>query len=83
MSESASPAFDGQPEGGVRRWGLSGWKENGDPAKRYQAAFTFFHGWEGGRGPFDCEPLQRAFGPPGESFGTFASYSVGERWTIK
>jgi hypothetical protein len=22
---------------------------------------TFFHGWEGGRGAFDCEPLQRAF----------------------
>jgi hypothetical protein len=43
---------------------------------------TFFHGWEDERGGEDCEPLQPAFGPPGENWGTFASYSLNDGWTL-
>jgi hypothetical protein len=75
-SQDATPAMDH-----VREWELGGWK-SGPANKPYQAAFTFFAGWEDGRGPWDCEPLQRAFGPPGESWGSYFSYSLNDGWKL-
>lgn len=72
-SEGAAPSDDA-----VRRWEHGGFKSG----TLYQDSFTFFTGWEGGRGPTDCEPLQRAFGPQGESYGVFASYSVNDGWAL-
>lgn len=72
-SEGAAPSDDG-----VRRWEHGGFKSGG----LYQDSFTFFNGWEGGRGPYDCEPLQRAFGPQGQGYGVFASYSVNDGWAL-
>lgn len=76
-SEQASPDLDAR-----RRWEHGGWK-SGETTDAYQAPFTFFTGWEDDRGPYDCEPVQRAFGASGESFGTFASYSLGAGWTLR
>jgi hypothetical protein len=75
-SQDATPGMDH-----VREWELGGWK-SGPASKPYQAAFTFFAGWEDGRGPWDCEPLQRAFGAPSESWGTYFSYSLNEGWKL-
>jgi hypothetical protein len=76
-SEAASPSLDIR-----RRWEHGGFKSGGTSGP-YQAAFTFFTAWEDDRGPKDCEPVQRAFGSSGESFGSFASYSLGSGWTIQ
>jgi hypothetical protein len=65
----------------VREWELGGWK-SGKARDAYQAAFTFFAGWEDGRGPWDCEPLQRAFGSPEESWGSYFSYSLNDGWKL-
>lgn len=70
-SEEATTAADG-----VRRWEHGGWKSGGS----YTDALTLFHGWEDGRGPYDCEPLQRAFGAVGETWGVHAVYSAGAGW---
>jgi hypothetical protein len=75
-SQDATPKMDH-----VREWELGGWK-SGSVNKLYQAAFTFFAGWEDGRGPWDCEPLQRAFGPPTESWGSYFSYSLNDGWKL-
>jgi hypothetical protein len=76
LSESATPAMDQ-----VREWELGGWKSGSkDSSNPYQAALTLFPGWEDGRGGYDCEPLQRAFGPPGESWGSYFSYSLNDGW---
>jgi hypothetical protein len=75
-SENATPKMDH-----VREWELGGWKSP-SASKPYQAAFTFFAGWEDGRGPWDCEPLQRAFGSPTESWGSYFSYSLNEGWKL-
>jgi len=72
-SEQASPSNPG-----VRNWEHGGFKSG----TLYQDSFTFFTGWEGGRGPPDCEPLHRMFGPQGESYGVFASYSVNDGWAL-
>lgn len=75
-SADASPALDS-----VRRWELGGWK-NRNPAdpidnpNRYTAAETSFIAWEGGRGPGDCEPLERALAPAGESWGAYAAFRL-------
>jgi hypothetical protein len=34
-----------------------------------------------GRGGWDCEPLQQAFGPQGESWGSYLSYSLNDGWS--
>lgn len=65
----------------VREWELGGWK-SGPDRNPYQAAFTLFPGWENGRGGWDCEPLQRAFGPPPESWGSYFSYSLNDGWKL-
>jgi von Willebrand factor type A domain len=75
-SQDATPAMDH-----VREWELGGWK-SGPANKPYQAAFTFFAGWEDGRGGWDCEPLQRGFGPPTESWGSYFSYSLNAGWKL-
>jgi hypothetical protein len=75
-SRRASPDMDQ-----VREWELGGWKSGG-ARDAYEAAFTFFAGWEDGRGPWDCEPLQRAFGSPGESWGSYFSYSLNNGWKM-
>jgi hypothetical protein len=75
-SERATTAIDQ-----VREWELAGWKSG--PANRsYQAALTLFPGWENGRGGWDCEPLQRSFGSPGESWGSYFSYSLNDGWLL-
>src|SRR5207342_3031735 len=76
-SERATPGMDQ-----VREWELGGWKSGKKGRDPYQAAFTFFAGWEDGRGGWDCEPLQRAFGSPGESWGSYFSYSLNEGWKL-
>lgn len=68
----SSPGADG-----VRRWETIGRK---DEAGRFLSMGGIFPGWEGGRGGYDCEPLARTFGPAGESFAVFASYSLGPGW---
>ena len=65
----------------VREWELGGWKSGPDKSP-YQAALTLFPGWENGRGGWDCEPLQRAFGSPGESWGSYFSYSLNDGWLM-
>ncbi|MDX6451414.1 MAG: ClpX C4-type zinc finger [Gaiellaceae bacterium] len=73
-SETAQPSHDPN-----REWEHGGYKSNGV----YVDGFTFFHGWEDGRGPYDCEPLQRAMGSPGTTYATFASYSIDGGWTLQ
>ena len=78
LSEAATPAMDQ-----VREWELGGWKN--DPRHLdapYQAALAFFPGWEDNRGGYDCEPLQRAFGSSGESWGSYFSYSLNDGWKL-
>jgi hypothetical protein len=65
----------------VREWELGGWK-SGRTNSAYQAALTIFPGWENGRGGWDCEPLQVAFGPSGESWGSYFSYSLNDGWKL-
>jgi hypothetical protein len=80
VSERSNPGIDG-----VRRWEFAGWKDSGSGDANpnpYTAAITGFHGWEGGVGPYDCEPLEVAFGTPGETWGTYGSYSLGDGWSI-
>jgi hypothetical protein len=77
LSESATPAMDQ-----VREWELGGWKSGSKPGDPYQAALTLFPGWEDGRGGYDCEPLQRAFGLAGESWGSYFSYSLNDGWKL-
>lgn len=80
-SQRSNPGIDG-----VRAWEHAGWKPdvNGtypeDNQNRFTAAMTLFLGWKGGRGPADCEPLERAFPSDEESWGSFAIYSVGAGW---
>lgn len=82
-SQNASPK-----DQNVRNWEHGGWKDpdpNSQPFRNqnpYQAAMTLFNGWEGGRGPFDCEPLQRAFPSSQEAWGTFASFSLNDGWVV-
>ena len=64
-------------DAGVRRWETIGRK---DASGRFLSMGGIFPGWEGGRGGYDCEPLARTFGPAGESFAVFASYSLGPGW---
>lgn len=76
-SEDASPADDS-----VRRWELGGWKarHRADPVENpnpYTTAVASFIGWEGGRGPGDCEPLERAWPSEPETWTAYAVYSVG------
>jgi hypothetical protein len=75
-SERATPDMDA-----VREWELGGWK-SGQARNPYQAALTIFAGWEDGRGGWDCEPLQRAFGSAGESWGSYFSYSLNDGWKL-
>lgn len=75
-SERASTDIDQ-----VREWELGGWKSGGNK-RPYQAALTLFPGWENGRGGWDCEPLQRAFGLPGDAWGSYFSYSLNDGWLL-
>ena len=43
-----------------RRWELAGYAKT--PACSYENAVASFHGWEGGTGTYDCEPLYYRFG---------------------
>jgi hypothetical protein len=71
----------------ARRWELAGWKEQvapikqGDPIPDFeQFAFTgsavLFNGWEGARGPYDCEPLMRQFPATTQTYVNRAEYWV-------
>ena len=58
------------PDGdGVRQWELVG----GAPG--YPLA-VFFHGWEGGVGHNDCEPVARHFPPPSAVFENYFEYTI-------
>ena len=61
----------------LRRWEVTG---RLDARGRYLSLGGLFPGWEGGRGGYDCEPLARLFGPAGETWAVFASYSLGAGW---
>lgn len=66
----------------ARRWELGGWKPDNvgggdDPDGPFSASFVLFNGWEGGRGPQDCEPLEVALAPGVESYGMVARYTLG------
>jgi hypothetical protein len=65
-----------------RRWEIGGWKET-TTSVPFVLSGTVFSGWNGGRGPYDCEQMQVKFANGTESFGTFASYSVGPGWVLK
>jgi hypothetical protein len=88
FSETVNPGT-----GNSRQWELSGGWTAGDPASGtnvpidpvpyYTASGALFHGWEGNRGRGDCEQKEVAFGPKGESYATFESYSIGAGWTRK
>jgi hypothetical protein len=65
-----------------RRWEIGGWKPT-TTAAPFVASSAAFSGWNGGRGPYDCEQMEVKFSDSVESFGTFASYSVGPGWTLK
>ena len=65
-----------------RRWEIGGWKPT-TTAAPFVASSAAFSGWNGGRGPYDCEQMEVKFSDSTESFGTFASYSVGPGWTLK
>jgi hypothetical protein len=71
VSERASPDQDAQ-----RRWEHGGWKAN--PQAAYSASSTAFLGWQGSRGPGDCEPLERALRPA--TWTAYLVYSVGDGW---
>jgi hypothetical protein len=59
----------------VRQWEMGGVQSGADLAW----GFFNFTGWEGGQGPYDCEPLSRRFGPYAETFGTYAEFSLTGR----
>jgi hypothetical protein len=65
-----------------RRWELGGYKADATSAP-FVTSSVAFSGWNGGHGPYDCEEMQVKFSDSTESFGTFASYSVGPGWTLK
>jgi hypothetical protein len=71
VSERASPVEDSQ-----RRWEHGGWKAN--PRAAYSASSTAFLGWQGSRGPGDCEPLERSLRPG--VWTAYLVYSVGDGW---
>ena len=76
-------ASDSRPRlDSVRRWEIGGFKSSGvgeDNGAAFTRSFVYFTGWEGGRGPTDCEPLQvdfaRAPGAPVQSYAAYATYS--------
>lgn len=70
-SERASPDQDAQ-----RRWEHGGWKAT--PSSAYSASSTAFLGWQGSRGPADCEPLERVLRPA--TWTAYLVYSVGDGW---
>lgn len=66
----------------VRRWELGGWKDgnrvSGDyPTLPYAGSMVLFTGWEGGRGPYDCEPLMVPVGSVVETYSAYARYAFG------
>jgi len=65
-----------------RRWEIGGWKAS-TTSVPFVLSGTILSGWNGGRGPYDCEQMQVKFADGVESFGTFASYSVGPGWVLK
>jgi hypothetical protein len=56
---------------GVRQWELVG----GDPFGLYPLA-VYFHSWEGGVGPNDCEPVARHFPPADLTFANEFIYTI-------
>jgi hypothetical protein len=59
----------------VRRWEMAG--------SSWLGFSGDFHGWEGGVGAYDCEPLSVRFGPYGESFGMHFEYSINTGWSLQ
>jgi hypothetical protein len=69
----------------ARRWELAGWKNGititkGVTPDWQKYAFTgsavLFNGWEGARGPYDCEPLMRQFPAETHTYVNRAEYWV-------
>jgi hypothetical protein len=59
----------------VRRWEMAGYAKTAGCS--YENALASFHGWEGGTGFYDCEPLYYRFGASGESWVNVLSYGFG------
>jgi hypothetical protein len=73
-----------------RRWELVGWKQaiekrTGDQpshtlaeykAATFNGSAVLFNGWEGARGPYDCESLMRQFPPTTKTYVNHAEYWV-------
>jgi hypothetical protein len=75
-SKGAPPAWEA-----LRRWESEGSRYDpatGTTSAEYDEATVFFHGWEGGRGYTDCEPLSRKMWR--QSFGVYAQYSIAKGW---
>ncbi|MFN0153114.1 MAG: LamG-like jellyroll fold domain-containing protein [Gaiella sp.] len=66
----------------VKTWEIGGFKTGAPPQAGipFDRSFVFFNGWFGGRGPFDCEPLQRDFSKtppqPLQTYGAVATYTL-------
>jgi hypothetical protein len=58
-----------------RRWEMAGYQKTEQCS--YEVSTISFHGWEGGTGTYDCEPLYYRFGPAGESYVMALSYGFG------
>lgn len=58
-----------------RRWEMAGFAKT--QACGYTTALAAFHGWEGGTGTYDCEPLYYRFGHAPESYVVAMSYGFG------
>jgi hypothetical protein len=63
-----------------RRWELTG-------GPGWGGFRGLFHGWEGGVGPYDCEPQSTRFGSsigfPGESWGMHFEFSINDGWALQ
>src|SRR5262249_42164779 len=62
-----------------RRWEMAGFAKTPPPGCSYTTALAAFHGWEGGTGTYDCEPLYYTFrhSPVGARESYVAALSIG------
>ena len=72
----------------IRRWEFAGRKQRVEKRKYlnpnpFYLSEALFHGWEGGTGIYDCEPLYRTFNYNSESWGAFASFALNDGWALK
>lgn len=77
----SSLSVDARPDiAGVRRWELAGWKNSldttaSDGTAAYTGSAALFHGWEGGAGGNDCEPLMVPLALQPEVYTNYFAYT--------